>query len=360
VAEPRTTFQQAVIERAGPGRSAQSDVWLDYILTTNERGAYVVAKVQEFVPSLRGRRLLDVGSGYGGVCVAAARAGAEAVGIEVDDDLRRLAALNLADAPGLTASFHDVDVLDWTRLSPLGRFDVVTCDNVIEHVASPPVLLAHARRLLAEDGLLYLTVPNAFSFGQITKECHWGQFGLSLLDAIDGDGWVRDLPPHDRPYSVSMYYRLSEYENLLARYGLHVKMLNSVGPGDEEVERVRTARRDIEKDRRTAAVPVAFQAKVDRFLDLHLACCDADLAFFDTLPPGLAREVFAHSLERIYLAELWYFAASPDASRFEAGRPAEAPEPDVAVAPAPRDVVRTVAARARTLAVKAIARARAR
>jgi SAM-dependent methyltransferase len=360
LAEPDTSFQGELLEQMRELEGPNVDVWRRYVLSTNERGAQVVATLRALTPSLRGLRLLDIGSGFGGVCIAAARAGAAAVGIEVNDAVRRHAERNLTESPDLPVRFTGADAMNWEHLSDLGRFDVVTCDNVIEHVASPPVLLAHARRLLAEDGLLYLTVPNAFSFGQITKECHWGQFGLSLLDAIDGDGWVRDLPPHDRPYSVSMYYRLSEYENLLARYGLHVKMLNSVGPGDEEVERVRTARRDIEKDRRTAAVPVAFQAKVDRFLDLHLACCDADLAFFDTLPPGLAREVFAHSLERIYLAELWYFAASPDASRFEAGRPAEAPEPDVAVAPAPRDVVRTVAARARTLAVKAIARARAR
>jgi 2-polyprenyl-3-methyl-5-hydroxy-6-metoxy-1,4-benzoquinol methylase len=319
VAEPRTTFQQAVIERAGPGRSAQSDVWLDYILTTNERGAYVVAKVQEFVPSLRGRRLLDVGSGYGGVCVAAARAGAEAVGIEVDDDLRRLAALNLADAPGLTASFHDVDVLDWTRLSPLGRFDVVTCDNVIEHVASPSVLLAHARRLLEPDGLLYLTAPNAFSLGQIAKECHYGQFGLSLLDPVDGDQWVQEAL-HLPAYGVSVYFRLAEYERLLARYGLHTKVLNPDAAGDV-VERVRLARRAIVDARAAAAIPPSLRAKVDRVLAIQLAGCDADVAFIEAMPPDPAREAFGHELQRVYLDELWYFVASPDPRRLHARMP---------------------------------------
>lgn len=303
-----------MIERAGPGRSAQSDVWLDYILKTNERGAYVVSKVQELVASLRGRRLLDVGSGYGGVCVAAARAGAEAVGIEVNDDLRRLAALNLADSPGLTASFHDADVLDWTRLSTLGRFDVVTCDNVIEHVASPPVLLAHARRLLEPDGLLYLTAPNAFSFGQIAKECHCGQFGLSLLDPVDGYQWVLEAL-HLPAYGVSVYFRLAEYESLLARYGLHAKLLNSLAAADEVVERVRVARRGIADARAAATIPPSLRAKVDRLLEIQLACCDADVAFIEAMPPGPAREIFGHELQRVYLDELWYFVASPDPRR---------------------------------------------
>ena len=314
MSEPPSAFQQALLERAGPGRSAQSDVWLDYMLTTNERGAHVVSKVVEFMGSLRGRRLLDIGSGYGGVCVAAARAGAAAVGIELDADLRRLAGLNLDESPGLSAEFRDADAMDWTCLAPLGRFNAVTCDNVIEHVASPPVLLAHIRRLLEPDGLLYLTAPNAFSFGQITKECHYGQFGLSLLDPADGDRWVREalrLPA----YGVSVYFRLGEYESLLGRYGLHVKLLNPVATTDEVIERLRAARGAIAEARAAAVIPASFREKVDRLLEIQLACCDADLAFLEAMPPGRDREIFGQGLQRTYLDELWYIVASPDPGR---------------------------------------------
>jgi 2-polyprenyl-3-methyl-5-hydroxy-6-metoxy-1,4-benzoquinol methylase len=308
VTEPETRFQRALLEHLSSGAVAQNDALLHYALSTNERGAQVVAKVQEFTPSLLGLRFLDIGSGYGGVCAAAARAGAEAVGLEANASNRRLAELNVADAPELSVRFIDADVMDWRPLSTLGRFDVITCDNVIEHVASPPVLVAHARRLLEPNGLLYLTAPNVFSFGQITKEWH----GLSVLDPVDGTVWVRErltLPS----YGVSVYLR-----SLLARYGLHAKLLNPVGSADEEVERVRAARREAARTRAAAIVPASLRAKADHFLNLQLACCDADLAFFDAMAPGPARELFGHELALVYLMELWYVVASPSARRLDA------------------------------------------
>ena len=354
MAEPETRFHKALLEDVPPEAGAGDDVWLSYALSTNERGAQVVAKVQEFTPDLRGLRLLDIGSGYGGVCIAAARAGAAAVGIEVDPSLRRLAELNLADFPALPVRFSDADAMDWTRLSALGRFDVITCDNVIEHVSRPPVLLAHARRLLEPDGLLYLTVPNAFSFGQITKECHYGQFGLSLLDADDGERWLRELCLQPS-YDVSVYLRLAEYESLLARYGLHAKMLNPVGTADEEVDRVRAARREVEQARVAATVPASLRSKLDRFLDRQLACCDADLAFFDALAGGHERELFGQALGQTYFTELWYFVASPDAGRFDAWPAATARERGLTFGDVLR-VARGVGARAKELAGRAITR----
>ena len=42
----------------------------DYILSTNERGSAVIHKMmREFAGSLAGKRVLDIGSGYGGVSV---------------------------------------------------------------------------------------------------------------------------------------------------------------------------------------------------------------------------------------------------------------------------------------------------
>jgi SAM-dependent methyltransferase len=40
-----------------------------------------------------------------------------------------------------------------------GSIDVVICHHVLEHVVNPPAMLAEARRLLKDGGLLFLQVP---------------------------------------------------------------------------------------------------------------------------------------------------------------------------------------------------------
>ncbi|MCX5744575.1 MAG: methyltransferase domain-containing protein [Proteobacteria bacterium] len=306
-------------------------VWLDYALSTNKRGAEVVQTLLTFVPSLERLRVLDVGSGYGGVCIAAARVGATAEGIEIDARLLKFAHLNRSESPNLGVEFHAISAMDWSALAPLGQFDVITCDNVIEHVPVPPVLIIHLRRLLKPGGLLYLTVPNAFSFGQIAKECHFGQFGLSLLDPVDGQAFLREQMPW-ATYDVSHYYRLGAYQELLTIHGLAPRLLNSVAAADEEVANAERARDELVRQRAQAHIPAPFKAKVDGLIDAHLACFDADVALFRSLPPGLERTEFGHWLARTYLTELWYFVARP-------GLPP--PEPMASTTPTMRAVTKT-------------------
>jgi 2-polyprenyl-3-methyl-5-hydroxy-6-metoxy-1,4-benzoquinol methylase len=50
------------------------------------------------------------------------------------------------------------------RLFPHRSFDVVLAADILEHLDNPGLFLAAARSLLAPDGVLIVTVPNAFSF----------------------------------------------------------------------------------------------------------------------------------------------------------------------------------------------------
>jgi 2-polyprenyl-3-methyl-5-hydroxy-6-metoxy-1,4-benzoquinol methylase len=310
VAERRTSAFRQEVERLFTGNDApEARVWLDYALSTNERGAQVAHKLLDFVPSLKGLRLLDVGSGYGGICVAAAKAGARAVGIEIDPRLLELANLNRSDWPQLDVQFHARSAMDWPALEELGQFDVITCDNVIEHVPVPQVLLTHIRRLLKPGGLLYLTVPNAYSFGQVLKDCHYGQFCISLLDPWDGQAYLKERLPW-ATYDVSHYFRLGEYETQLATRGLKARLINSIAPADEEVAQAVAARDELVRRRAEAQVPAAWKPKVDALVDAHLVCFEADVGLFRSLPPGLEREEFGHWLARTYTVEQWYFVAT--------------------------------------------------
>src|ERR1700730_1067049 len=57
-------------------------MWFDYALSTNVRGNALV-DVLELGGPMRGRRYLDIGCGFGGCLVAAARRGADCTGLAV-------------------------------------------------------------------------------------------------------------------------------------------------------------------------------------------------------------------------------------------------------------------------------------
>lgn len=101
-----------------------------------------------------GRRVLDAacGEGYGTAMLAAGGA-ASVVGVDVDE--RTVA--HARRRYGL-----DVRVGDVTNL-PFGEaeFDLVVSFETIEHVADPEVALSEFARVLAPDGLMIVSTPNA-------------------------------------------------------------------------------------------------------------------------------------------------------------------------------------------------------
>lgn len=97
------------------------------------------------------RSVLDVGSG---LCVFLARlkeAGWR--GTALDPDPR--AASHAREVVGVEAVCGD-----YMELDELGRFDLVTFNKVLEHVADPVAMLARSTANLAAGGFVYVEVPD--------------------------------------------------------------------------------------------------------------------------------------------------------------------------------------------------------
>ena len=104
---------------------------------------------------LAGRRALDVGCGAGLVAEPLARMGATVTGIDAAPE--NIAAAQ-AHGAGLGIDYRCVAA---EALAAEGaRFDLVTCLEVIEHVADRQAFFAALRSLLADDGLLVVSTPN--------------------------------------------------------------------------------------------------------------------------------------------------------------------------------------------------------
>ncbi|MGN3974974.1 bifunctional 2-polyprenyl-6-hydroxyphenol methylase/3-demethylubiquinol 3-O-methyltransferase UbiG [Tsuneonella sp. SYSU-LHT278] len=109
----------------------------------------------ESVRPLLGKTALDVGCGAGLLCEPLARLGGEVTGIDAAPENVAAARVH-AKGAGLSIRYlaGEVGALD------IGRFDLVTCMEVIEHVGDKPAFVSALARRLAPGGLMVLSTPN--------------------------------------------------------------------------------------------------------------------------------------------------------------------------------------------------------
>ena len=104
---------------------------------------------------LAGKRVLDVGCGAGLLCEPLARLGAAVTGVDAAAE-HVAAAREHAAGAGLAIEYRAGELAELA----LGRFDLVTCMEVLEHVADKPAFVAALVASLAPGGLLILSTPN--------------------------------------------------------------------------------------------------------------------------------------------------------------------------------------------------------
>nr|MDO8082470.1 class I SAM-dependent methyltransferase [Candidatus Freyarchaeota archaeon] len=164
--------------------------WWDWYKNTEKRVQLYIKHLQEYLPKVSELKILDLGCGAGGVCVSFANRNNRVVGLDLDKKLLNLTKVNVSDseddfppnggvseirASGTNLPFED------------GTFDLVVCNDVIEHLDKQKELIGEIHRVLKEDGYLYLTTPNK----RYPVESHTGIFGITLLPKPLADVFIR-------------------------------------------------------------------------------------------------------------------------------------------------------------------------
>jgi 2-polyprenyl-6-hydroxyphenyl methylase/3-demethylubiquinone-9 3-methyltransferase len=147
-----------------------------------------------------GKRLVDVGCGGGILAEAMARRGAMVTGIDMGEAPLSVARLHVAES-GLDVDYHHCTAEELAQREA-GRFDVVCCLEMLEHVPEPGAVVAACAELARPGASLYFSTinrnPKAFAFAIVGAE-HL----LKLLPAGTHDyakfirpselaGWMRD------------------------------------------------------------------------------------------------------------------------------------------------------------------------
>jgi 2-polyprenyl-6-hydroxyphenyl methylase/3-demethylubiquinone-9 3-methyltransferase len=110
---------------------------------------------------LEGKSALDVGCGAGLLAEPLARLGANITGIDAAPELIAVARDHAAKM-GLAIDYR-AGAVEELR----GQFDLITCMEVIEHVADPAAFMQALAKRLAPDGLLILSTPNQTSWSRL-------------------------------------------------------------------------------------------------------------------------------------------------------------------------------------------------
>lgn len=129
------------------------NVWQEYERLYYPGRALTYSKVLEHLGIGDNRRLLDVGSALGWFMEKAAERGFQTWGVEPSKSVAHLGQ-NRTNRPVQIAKVENIP-------HPDKFFNVVTLFDVLEHTENPAVSLQEVSRVLSDNGILVLRIPDA-------------------------------------------------------------------------------------------------------------------------------------------------------------------------------------------------------
>jgi len=108
--------------------------------------------------SVNGKEVLDVGCGGGILAESMAARGAKVTGIDMGEAPLEVARLHLLES-GQDVDYRRIPVEELAEEMP-GRFDVVTCMEMLEHVPDPASVIAACATLVKPGGHVFFSTIN--------------------------------------------------------------------------------------------------------------------------------------------------------------------------------------------------------
>lgn len=143
------------------------------------------------------RRILEIGSGFGGFVKYAAEQGIESVGIEIEAERVKISYDLLKRS--MTKNALVLEGVGEHLPFPKASFDYVYSTNVLEHVTEPATVIGETIRILKPGGIFQMVAPNYGSWWE-------GHYGIL---------WIPNLPKPLAKAYVRLYGRDANFMDTL-------------------------------------------------------------------------------------------------------------------------------------------------
>jgi ubiquinone/menaquinone biosynthesis C-methylase UbiE len=163
------------VYKSDPGHADESSPWYQIVL--------------EFLPSVQGKRVLEIACGRGGFSRLLASRGASVCGADFSASAIAIAKERLRDYPSVAGGVSYVQADAQSMPFDDDAFDIVVSCETIEHVPNPRAALREMHRVCRPGGLLFLTTPNYVNF-----------MGLYLIYAAVRHPRLKSSQPLDQPF----------------------------------------------------------------------------------------------------------------------------------------------------------------
>lgn len=182
------------------------------------------------LPELRGKKVLDLGCGFGWHCRYAREQQADqVVGVDISEKMLRKAR-EWTDDPAITYINSPIEDLD----VPGGGFDVVISSLALHYIESFAAVCHKVSRCLATNGAFVFSVEHPIFTSRGEQDWHYDESGRPLhwpVDDYQAEGRRETSFLTD---GVIKYHRtFSTYLNDLIAAGFRIKAVKEPGPSEE-------------------------------------------------------------------------------------------------------------------------------
>lgn len=128
--------------------------------------------ISDVASGLNNKKIIDIGCGGGILAEAMAAQGAEVTGIDLAKKSLKIARLHSLET-GVKVNYQHISAEDMAAQSA-GKFDVVTCMEMLEHVPNPASIIRACAQLVKPGGWVFFSTlnrnPKSFLFAIVGAE----------------------------------------------------------------------------------------------------------------------------------------------------------------------------------------------